>query len=167
MEFLYPEKLMVSPWYLYLDERQKQLVKQSLLLYERELSLHSELADYSFLVFTMSKAYEGFLKKFLRDLNFISTKVYEGRRFRIGRALNPDIHSDQRDEYWLYDDLARVCGEEISRQMWDTWLECRNRIFHYFPQDKNLLTFPEAEKRLVMLIETMEQAVACKRHLDT
>lgn len=166
MEFLHTEKVIGSTWFLYLDEKQKKLVRNALTLHAREVNLDSQFDDYSFLVFTMAKAYEGFLKKFLRDLNIISLKVYEGRRFRIGRALNPDVHPNQRDKYWLYDDISHMCGEPLARQMWETWLKCRNRVFHYFPKDDNTLTFGEAEEYLLLLIDSMQQAVECKMSLN-
>ena len=166
MEHLHTEQVVGSTWFLYLDDKQKNLVRQALTLHDREVELNSNLEDYSFLVFGMSKAYEGFLKKFLRDVNIISDKVYEGRRFRIGRALNPDVHTDQRDRYWLYDDVTHMCGEPIARQMWETWLECRNQVFHFFPKEVNSLTLPQAQEYLLKLIDTMQQAVECKMSLD-
>ncbi len=162
MELLQTEKVVATGWFLYLEPLQQKLVKHALELYRRELTLDSNLPDYSFLVFTLSKAYEGFLKKYLRDLELISVKVYEGRKFRIGRALNPDVHTNHRDQYWLYDDLAQVCGPELARQLWETWLQCRNRVFHYFPNDPNIIDLETAEKFLLMLISAMEKAVACK-----
>ncbi len=162
MNSLQTEKVVTAGWFLYLEPLQQELVKHALELYHRELALQSDLPDYSFLVFTMSKAYEGFLKKYLLDLKFISAKVYEGRKFRIGRALNPDVHTNHRDEYWLYDDLAQVCGPELARQLWETWLQCRNRVFHYFPSDPNIIDLETAAKFLAMLVSAMEKAFVCK-----
>ncbi len=155
-------ELIGSKWFLYLDEKQKMLVKLSLDLYDKEKANGSGYEDYSFVLFPMSKAYEGFLKKYLKDLNLISEKVYLGRRFRIGRALNPDINHNQHDEYWLFDDLEDLCGNEIARQLWDAWLTCRNRVFHYFPAEASLLTLDMVAERIKILSHAMDAAVECK-----
>lgn len=149
-----------SLWYQYLDEGQRALVDTSISLMERRDLLH-DLKDYSFVVFPMSKTYEGFLKKVFFDLHLINKATYEGRRFRIGRALNPDIRNHQRDEDWLFDDVALKFGVDAARQLWDTWLLCRNHVFHYFKDGKQFLTLNEAENRLEMIISAM-QAVAEK-----
>lgn len=144
-----------ATWYQYLDECQKELVSVSFSLSNKKEAL-SDLKDYSFLVFSMSKAYEGFLKKVFFDLHLISKETYEGRRFRIGRALNPDIRVDQRDAFWLYDNVADRFGKDIARQLWDTWLICRNRVFHYFSDCKQFLSFDEAVERIRMMEESMQ-----------
>ncbi len=150
-------------WYSYLTGWQKQLVEVTQELVRRYQKDKDYLVDYSFLVFSMSKAYEGFLKKFLYDFNLIDRNTYEGHRFRIGRALNPDVHKRQRDQYWLYDDVARLCSPETARQLWMSWLECRNRVFHFFPKDKGLLTYKQAVKKIEQVSAAMSAAVACYR----
>lgn len=150
-------------WYTYLTAWQKQLVEVAEDLVKQFQAEKDGLADYSFLVFPMSKAYEGFLKKFLFDLNLIDQHTYEGRRFRIGRALNPDVSRQQRDQYWLYDDVARLCSPKTAREIWTTWLECRNRVFHYFPKDDGLLTFDQAVAKIEKVSQAMSMAVACYR----
>lgn len=142
-------------WYQYLDECQKGLVDISLGLINKQEQL-SDLQDFSFIVFSMAKTYEGFLKKVFFDLELISKQTYEGRRFRIGRALNPDIRNHQRDEDWLFDDVARRFGEPLARQLWDTWLICRNHVFHYFNDCKQALSFAEAVKRIEMMVDSMQ-----------
>lgn len=147
-----------TQWYQYLDGCQKELVRVSFSLLDKKNELAS-LNDFSFIVFPMAKAYEGFLKKVFYDLQLINKETYEGRRFRIGRALNPDVNGYQRDEYWLYDDVERRFGKQLARQLWDTWLDCRNRIFHYFPDCDQFLKFNEATEKIKLMEETM-QAVA-------
>ncbi|MBU1033435.1 hypothetical protein KKI22_00600 [Patescibacteria group bacterium] len=144
-----------ADWYQYLDECQKELVVVSFSLLNKQEVL-ADLKDYSFIVFSMSKAYEGFLKKVFFDLYLINKETYEGRRFRIGRALNPDIRANQRDEDWLYDDVANKFGKETARQLWDTWLVCRNRVFHYFSDCTQFLSFAEAAERVKMMEEAMQ-----------
>ena len=77
----------LASWYLYLDEPQKKLINttQHFIKKINEEGKQPEY-DYSFLVFGVAKAYEGFLKKFLLDLGLIPTQVYQGKHFRIGRA---------------------------------------------------------------------------------
>lgn len=142
-------------WYQYLDVYQQELVEVSFSLVQKKNAL-ADLKDFSFIVFPMAKAYEGFLKKVFHDLGLISQETYQGRRFRIGRALNPDIRNHQRDEDWLYDDVEAKFGKEVARQLWDTWLLCRNRVFHYFTSEKSSLNFDEALKKIEMLIDSMK-----------
>ena len=110
-----------TTWYNYLDIHQRELVDVSFTLLQKK-DLLAGLKDFSFLVFPMSKAYEGFLKKIFYDLQLINRETYQGRRFRIGRAFNPDVREYQRDEDWLYDDVERKFGKDVARQLWNTWL---------------------------------------------
>lgn len=155
-------------WLGLLVPAERQLAQVSFALYHREIELqkvdgYAPLPDYSFIVFDMAKAYEGFLKRYFFELNLIDKGTYESKRFRLGRALNPDIHQDQRDRYWLFDDVAHLCGETIARQMWSTWLESRNRVFHFFPDESPALNFEAAGKKLEEIGQTIETAVMCDR----
>jgi hypothetical protein len=149
-------------WFTFLPADQQQLIELSFSLFEREKSLHSSLVDCSFIIFPMAKAYEGFLKLYLLEMGLISQKTFEGRRFRIGRALNPDIRESQRDEFWLYDNVAGLCGHDVARMMWDTWLECRNQVFHYFPNRNQYISLPRVEEYLFMMDKSISQAYQCK-----
>ncbi|KUK79482.1 MAG: hypothetical protein XD95_0351, partial [Microgenomates bacterium 39_7] len=86
-------------WYQYLTDWQIQLADVTSKLLQIHQQDQEPLVDYSFIVFPMSKAYEGFLKKLFFDMKLISQETYEGHRFRIGRALNPDVSPNQRDQY--------------------------------------------------------------------
>lgn len=153
-------------WYSFLSEDQQLLVKTAISLYEFVKASGQEFADYSFIVFPMSKAYEGFLKRYLNRTGLLSQEVYEGNRFRIGRALNPDLSDHYQDEDWFYDDIERECGKLIGREMWQTWLTCRNRVFHYFPKKDHFLSLDQAYSHLVMLIESMDHLSSCKESHD-
>lgn len=144
-----------------LDPAQQRAVITSLELLDREKKLQSNFSDYSFVLFPLGKAYEGFLKKFLYDLGLITEHVYYGKRFRIGRALNPDISQSQRDEWWLYDDVSRFCGEDLARKLWNAWVLGRNHIFHYFPTEQNEFTLQQVESRIVQLLSVFEEATQC------
>jgi len=154
-------ELYSESWSSYLLPDVQLQVTTALKLYEREYADPGKFQDYSFVVFPMSKGYEGFLKQYFYDLHLISTKTYEGKRFRIGRALNPDVHLNQRDDWWLYDNIARACGKNTARVLWETWLVCRNRVFHFFPKKSTQLDLVTAGKRLEMVATTMKEAVAC------
>jgi len=145
-----------------MNERHKRLVRTAITLYERERELKSDLEDYSFIIFPMSKAYEGFLKRSFLDLGIIDLKTFEGKRFRIGRALNPDVHENQRDKYWLYDDMEQICGSEMTRELWNTWLECRNRVFHFYAKIDNGFSLDAVEKKLLKLSNAMQSLVECQ-----
>ncbi len=148
-------------WLTYLTDWQIQLIEVTDHLIQEYDKQQDSLEDYSFLVFPMSKAYEGFLKKFLYDLSLIDQATYEGHRFRIGRALNPDVAKEQRDEYWLYDNIVKICSLETARQLWKAWLKCRNRVFHFFPKDKGLLTYEQALSKIDLVSRAMSVATKC------
>jgi hypothetical protein len=47
--------------------------------------------------------------------------------------------------------------------MWDTWKAGRNRLFHWFPNEKNAIDFTEAKKIFQKILVTMDLAfVGCK-----
>jgi hypothetical protein len=155
------KELHNAHWFACLSKWQGKLVDTSIDLFNRELASEVKMDDYSFIIFSMSKAYEGFLKKFLYQMRLINKETYEGKRFRIGRALNPDVGFRQRDEFWLYDDVAQICGPDQAREIWDTWLVCRNRVFHFFPKEKGMLDLSQVRFKLEKLIKAMETASAC------
>lgn len=158
--------IISKPWFKQLRKPQQELVRVSILLYEREVRSTVTLSDYSFMIFPMAKAYEGFLKQYLFDCELIDEKTYHSRRFRIGRAINPDVRENQRDELWLYDDLVHLCGQQVAAQLWETWLTCRNRVFHYFPNRKLLFSLDIATEYLELISNTIEDAYACQLEIE-
>jgi len=144
-------------------EDQKKLLLESLILFEREKNKKDVFEDYSFLVFPAAKAYEGFLKKLFLDLGFISQDDYEGNRFRIGRALNPNLDTEYRSES-VYDKLADFCnGRALPDRLWETWKNSRNLIFHWFPKHKNFISKKEAWDRINLILDSFDDAFkACK-----
>lgn len=163
------------PWFSQLDPAQQELIKLSYFLYQREAGLGGSpsvtggvrplLYDYSFVVFPIAKAYEGFLKEYLYDLQLINQHTFEGKRFRIGRAMNPDIRENQQDEFWLYDDIELMCGKQVAHVLWQTWLQCRNRVVHFFPKETHKIALKEAKERIEMVLETMDMAFQCRVEL--
>lgn len=153
-----------SAWYSFLEPQAQTLVLQTHELVDREKRLRSSFDDYAFILFPMAKAYESFLKKFVFEMGLIDRNQYEGKQFRIGRSLNPDVSLHQRDEFWLFDNIVASCGEKTARELWDTWLVCRNHLFHYFPQEKSTISFDKALSLLEMMNSVMEEALACSKH---
>jgi len=134
----------------------QKLLEESLLLIQKKELEKENFNDYSFLVFPAAKAYEGFLKKIFLDLGFISENDYYGERFRIGKALNPYLEPNFRMES-VYDKLVEYTGDEdLAAKLWQTWKESRNLLFHWFPNNKNTLTFAEAVERVNMILSAIE-----------
>lgn len=152
-----------QPWYPFLDPYARDLVELSCSLYSREVRLSSVLTDYTFVVFPMSKAYEGFLKKYLYSVDLISKQSYYHKQFRIGRSLNPDISRSRQDEWWLYDEVERQCGKATARLLWNAWIDCRNHLFHYFADEHRVVDIAGAKKLLLQLSEAMTAAMICKQ----
>ncbi|NMC35897.1 hypothetical protein GYA49_02520 [Candidatus Beckwithbacteria bacterium] len=146
-------------WFQALPSAQKELLQQSLFILEDVDLSNKTFYDYSFIIMPAAKAYEGFVKDLLLKLQLISQAQYEGRRFRVGKALNPQLAQKAPDGHEiLYDDLAQVFrSEEMAAMLWQTWKLCRNRIFHYFVKDKQHITLPDAKKRLQQIVITMEE----------
>jgi hypothetical protein len=143
-------------WWEYLGDDLQELLRESLMLVEKVQHWDVEFDDYSFVVFPAAKAYEGFLKKVFLDLGFITEDDYYGKRFRIGKALNPFLDKYLRHES-VYDKLIEFCGgKDLADQMWNTWRTCRNLLFHWFPNEKNAITFTEAKERVTLVIETID-----------
>lgn len=156
-------EIQKEDWWSYLDESQGELLRESFLLLKREEEAGTSWHDYAFVVFPAAKAYEGFLKKLFLDLGFMSQQQYEGDRFRIGRALNPSIESAFRWES-IYDRLTkRQGGDELPEQLWQTWKNSRNLLFHWFPWHKNTITLVEARERIEMVVGAMRTATTVYR----
>ncbi|MEP7166960.1 MAG: hypothetical protein ABI758_03215 [Candidatus Woesebacteria bacterium] len=148
-------------WFALLDENGKRLVRLSELLYEREERMQTVFESYSFVVFPMAKAYEGFIKLYLKKTGILHRDDYIDAKFRIGRALNPDISDRHKDEWWLYGDLERLCGKDTSRSLWDAWIECRNHVFHFYFDQEIGMTLEEAKKKLLQMNIAMAKAMQC------
>jgi len=156
--------LETKNFWQYLDFTQQNLIKQSFYLLDWAENNKDKLHDYSFVVMPAAKAFEGFLKKLLFDLNLISYNKYNGEYFRIGKALNPQLeHIKSLKNECLYNELCAKCNESTAKILWQTWKKCRNRLFHYFPKEQQVFTLNEAKQRLKTLIDAIELALtACK-----
>lgn len=151
-----------------MDDSMQILSAESFQLLEEEKSksrLDESSKDYSYIVFPLAKAYEGFLKKLFLDMDLITSQQYLGEHFRIGKALNPNLPKRYRSG-WVWGKLSESCkGEELPMRMWETWKRARNRTFHFFPDKQKLITFEEARGLVEELKSTMEQALnGCEIH---
>jgi hypothetical protein len=146
-------------WWGYIHSDLKQLLKESELLIETVSLWDQKFHDYAFIVFPAAKAYEGFLKRLFLDLGFISEKRFYGKRFRIGKALNPSLDRKLQKKVGVYHKLVNYCGgEDLARELWDAWKYCRNLLFHWFPNEKNAVTYKEAKERVEKILSAMDAA---------
>ncbi len=157
------EDLRLMPWFQYLHPYQQDLLTTAVQLLRRaEVERDTEIRDFGYVVFSASKAYEGFLKQYFIDLQLLPRHQVEDRYFRIGRSLNPDVKHSQRDEDWVFDNLQQRCGKTLARELWNTWLECRNHVFHYFPHKHKVTELSQARRNLQRVIQSIQTAVLCQ-----
>ncbi|WKZ25433.1 MAG: hypothetical protein QY322_03540 [bacterium] len=158
-------------WWTYIEKDLQELLVASEFLANVVRSWGGDMpqgrkvfSDYSFVVFPAAKAYEGFLKKVFLDMEFITSEDYHGKRFRIGKALNPYLDKRYREKESVYDKLVKYCGgKELADDLWNTWTLCRNTVFHWFPDEKKAITFDEAKTKIDMVIGSMDKAFeGCK-----
>ena len=144
-------------WWEYLHQDLKELIRESALLLERVENWDEKFHDYAFVVFPAAKAYEGFLKNIFLDLGFITKEDYYGKRFRVGKALNPALDRRFRKKEGVYDQIVNFCGgNKLADQMWKTWKQCRNLLFHWFPNERNAIDFDEAKQKVEFIFATMD-----------
>jgi hypothetical protein len=158
-------------WWHYIEEDLQELLVASEFLTNVVRSWGGDMPqgskvfhDYSFVVFPAAKAYEGFLKKMFLDLGFITNEDYVGKRFRIGKALNPFLEKRLRDRESVYDRIVKYCGgKELADLLWEAWTNGRNLVFHWFPDEKKAVSFDEAEAKINQIIIAMDSAFeGCK-----
>lgn len=144
-------------WWSYIDHDLRELLRESVLLADRVSDWQEKFHDYSFIVFPAAKAYEGFLKYLFLDMGFINEAVFRGKRFRIGKALNPSLDRRFRKKESVYDKIVTFCGgKDLADSLWDTWKSCRNLLFHWFPDEKNVIDYNQARDRVERVIETID-----------
>lgn len=164
-------KLENKIWWGYIEEDLQELLVASEFLTNTVMSWGADLPagrqvfhDYSFVVFPAAKAYEGFLKKMFFDLGFITEEDYKGKRFRIGKALNPFLEKEIRSRESVYDKIVEYCGgKELADKLWEAWTNGRNLVFHWFPDEKRAVSYIEAEEKINLIISAMDLAfIGCK-----
>ncbi|KKU04247.1 MAG: hypothetical protein UX88_C0002G0010 [Candidatus Woesebacteria bacterium GW2011_GWC2_47_16] len=155
MDFSLPKR----PWWGYVEEDIRELLLTAQLLINKVGGWEEKFHDYAFVVFPAAKAYEGFLKKLFLDLGWITENDYFGKRFRIGKALNPSLEPELRQREGVYDKIVEFCrGRELADELWEVWKQARNSTFHWFPKEKNAISYDEAKEKVAMVIEAMDAA---------
>ncbi len=143
----------------YLSDGQKGLIEETFYLLEDSKNHpDARLTDYSYLVFPMAKAYEGFLKQLFLDRGYISRNQYQSNHFRIGKALSPNLQY-QLGKKSIYIQLKNQRGILLADKMWDVWKRGRNLLFHYFPHNLKAISLQDAEGLVYDFIKVMEEAV--------
>ncbi len=151
--------LVNKPWWSFIDEDLQELLLESGLLLSKVELWDKKFHDYSFIVFPAAKAYEGFLKNLFLDKGFINEADYYGKRFRVGKALNPALEKRYREKEGVYDKIVEFCGgREVADTLWKTWKRCRNLLFHWFPNERNAVDFQEAKDRVRLILDTIDMA---------
>lgn len=153
--------LSQTAWIHQIDDVERQLLVEADFLLDREKKLPKDprIVDYGFLVYPAAKAYEGFLKTFFYKNGLIDNYMYKSDHFRIGKAINPDLPEKYREDGWVYDDLARLFGEDIPARFWSTWRKCRNHVFHFKPDKLRLYTLVEAQIKVELIFSTIALAI--------
>ncbi len=116
----------------------------------------NHISDYSFLVSTFAKSYEGFLKKFFYQINLIDQTTYLSSHFRVGKTLNPSLRYKRFSVFQKLADMDPR-GEELAEVLWHAWKQSRNLIFHYFPRNLKKLSLPEAIDRIGLIKKSITQ----------
>ena len=153
-----------SPLWEYLTKELRALVEdgERLMTFVDEHGERAGITDFSFLVFSFAKAYEGFLKKILLDVGYLKHDEYYGDEMRIGRILNPSYKKEKQSIY------EALCGSSAKRKdltlrMWGMWKKGRNTVFHYFPHNFKRLKHEEAVKIVEEFVAVMQAVV---KHCD-
>jgi hypothetical protein len=133
--------------------------QQSLLITDAEIVLNriksfDRISDYSFLVAPIAKAYEGYLKDFFLKIGIIDKYTHQSDRFRVGKTLNPSLRYKRFSIFQKLADLDEN-GEVLAETLWDAWKFGRNQIFHYFPNQIQNLSRPEAEDRINLILKAI------------
>jgi hypothetical protein len=170
-------QLEKKSWWGYIEEDLQELLVSSEFLVNVVKGWGGDLPggkqvfhDYSFVVFPAAKAYEGFLKKMFLDLKFITEEDYYGKKFRIGKALNPYIDKKYKNRNSVYDKLVNFCeslpaqtGKDLADTLWDAWVQGRNLVFHWFPNEKRAVSFVDAQSKISIIINAMDKCFkGCK-----
>lgn len=147
-----------ASFWQYLSQTQKDLVLEGEYLTNKIIKDHAyQFKDYSFLIFPFAKAYEGFLKQLFRDIKFISHLDYISDHLRLGKLLSPHLVTRLMDRS-LYAKIVDFANEQLAQQIWRTWKEGRNEVFHYFPHNLRAVSFEDAEKTIKDIMDTMSSS---------
>lgn len=144
----------------YLSPEIKELLEdgEKVLSFVEKYKDKEDISDYSFLVFPFSKAYEGFLKRFLFDTELIREEDYYSDDIRIGRILNPGYIKEKGNIFGRLCDKSKE-GREVPKKLWSVWKRGRNLVFHYFPHNFRKLEYTEAVEIIEEIVSAMNSAI--------
>jgi len=147
-----------TEFWKYLSQKQKDLIGQGDFIRHEVIEEGKyNFDDYAFMVFPYAKAFEGFLKQLFRDTGFITQEEYESDHLRLGKLMSPNM-AIKLGEASLYEKLTSVGSKDLANEIWDSWRNARNRVFHYFPNNLEAITLSEAEEKIKKILDTMEYA---------
>ncbi|HUD20091.1 MAG TPA: hypothetical protein VMR81_06645 [Patescibacteria group bacterium] len=148
-----------SDLWKYLSPSQQALAHDgAFLVADSDRHLDTALTDYSYLVFPFAKLYEGFLKQLLLDLGIMTEKEYRSDHYRVGKTLSPSLVG-RLGHKSAFGEIERRIGGDLAIQLWQTWKNGRNLVFHYFPHNYRALTHEGAKEIIDSIVTIMERAI--------
>lgn len=146
-----------SEFWNYLHQNQKDLIREGKFLLSDVITHEAyQFKDYSFVVFPLAKAYEGFLKQIFFDSGLISRLDYISDHIRLGKLLSPHLVR-RLGEHSLFEKIRIQYSEELANMIWTTWKKGRNEVFHYFPHNVRAVNFEEAKNLIEQILAAMEE----------
>lgn len=146
-----------SEFWNYLHQNQKDLIREGKFLLSDVITHEAyQFKDYSFVVFPLAKAYEGFLKQIFFDSGLISRLDYISDHIRLGKLLSPHLVR-RLGEHSLFEKIRIQYSEELANMIWTTWKKGRNEVFHYFPHNIRAVNFEEAKNLIEQILTAMEE----------
>lgn len=146
-----------DPIWEYFSASQKDLIEEGNFLMNIMHDKGYRFKDYSFLVFPFAKAYEGFLKQLFLDVKFITHLQYISDHFRVGKYLSPHLAGKLKEKS-IYQQIVDNAGDDLAKDMWETWKEGRNRVFHYFPHNLRRIGLEQARETNERILFVMKKA---------
>lgn len=149
-----------SPLWAFLSSKERILADDGAFLIQDSTNHpDEEPTDYSYLVFPFAKLYEGFLKDVFYELSIIDRRDYISSHFRIGKVLSPNLIR-RLGKHSAYLTIRNRFSDELALEVWRTWKEGRNLVFHYFPDSVSFLSRDRALTVITTLIQTMEHLIS-------
>lgn len=126
-------------------------------LFEMDLirTNNSYVSDYSFLLLSIAKVYEGILKKILVEKGVINeSTLLENPSVNVSSYLNPVGNKNISN---LLKDKAR--DKAIPHVIYSTYQECRNQILHYDQhRDSRIKSFDDAKFYQRRILDAIDKA---------
>ncbi len=148
-----------SKLWQYLSDDQRVLARDGEFLIADTDRHHNQFpTDYSYLVFPFAKMYEGFLKQLFLDLSIITVKEFRSDHYRVGKTLSPNLVGMLKFRS-AFGQIETRFGSDLAIQLWQTWKNGRNLVFHYFPHNYRSLNLEQAKITVQRIVDAMNRAV--------